>query len=144
MLGCQRPCYHEHTHIKGGPLHDAGARGQVASVAKKEAARNPVPPFTTSTMQQDAHNRLGFSPSATMQLAQQLYEGPEAAGGSLLLTDHIAAGGAHRVCAPCCTQCLIGQSQYVRTECLPHLCDSAVNAYNPLRLNWCVDLLGKM
>lgn len=41
---------------------------------KKEAKRNPKPPFTTSTLQQTASNKLGFSSKATMMLAQKLYE----------------------------------------------------------------------
>ncbi len=47
------------------------------SVEKKTSHRNPPPPFTTSSLQQDANNRLGFSAKQTMRLAQQLYEGIE-------------------------------------------------------------------
>jgi DNA topoisomerase-1 len=47
---------------------------QVASVDQKPATRNPLPPFTTSTLQQEAGRRLGFSVKQTMTLAQQLYE----------------------------------------------------------------------
>lgn len=46
----------------------------VSSVDKKPTKRNPYPPFTTSSLQQDASSRLGFSPSRTMQIAQRLYE----------------------------------------------------------------------
>jgi DNA topoisomerase-1 len=46
----------------------------VADITKKPGARNPSAPFTTSTLQQEASNRLGFSPRLTMQLAQRLYE----------------------------------------------------------------------
>ncbi len=49
----------------------------VAKVTKKLQRRNPPAPFITSTMQQEASNRLRFSPSKTMLLAQQLYEGLE-------------------------------------------------------------------
>lgn len=49
----------------------------VAEVEKKTLHRNPSPPFTTSTLQQEANNRLGFSAKQTMRLAQQLYEGVE-------------------------------------------------------------------
>lgn len=55
-------------------------------MAQKNVARAPSPPFMTSSMQQDAFNRLGFSPASTMQLAQQLYEGPEGSGGAWLLS----------------------------------------------------------
>jgi DNA topoisomerase I len=46
----------------------------VDTVAKKPGYRNPSAPFTTSTLQQEASNKLGYSPRATMQLAQKLYE----------------------------------------------------------------------
>lgn len=46
----------------------------VSSVDKKEVRRTPPPPYTTSTLQQDAGRRLGFSAKKTMQLAQKLYE----------------------------------------------------------------------
>ena len=47
----------------------------VAKVVKRERKRNPAPPFITSTMQQEAARKLGFSTSKTMKIAQQLYEG---------------------------------------------------------------------
>jgi DNA topoisomerase-1 len=46
----------------------------VNAVDKRPTKRNPYPPFTTSSLQQDASSRLSFSPSRTMQLAQRLYE----------------------------------------------------------------------
>jgi DNA topoisomerase-1 len=49
-------------------------RFEVKSLEKKPTKRNPYAPFTTSSLQQDASSRLGFSPSRTMQLAQRLYE----------------------------------------------------------------------
>ena len=53
---------------------EAGAF-RIDSVEKKPTKRNPYPPFTTSTLQQDASSRLGFAPARTMQIAQRLYEG---------------------------------------------------------------------
>ncbi len=47
----------------------------IASVEKKERRRNPVPPFITSTLQQEASRHYGFSVSRTMSIAQGLYEG---------------------------------------------------------------------
>lgn len=47
---------------------------KVAKIDKKPGTRNPSAPFTTSTLQQEASNKLGFSPRQTMQLAQRLYE----------------------------------------------------------------------
>jgi DNA topoisomerase-1 len=49
-------------------------RFRVAELEKKPTKRNPFPPFTTSSLQQDASSRLGYSPARTMQLAQRLYE----------------------------------------------------------------------
>lgn len=53
--------------IEAGAFH-------ITNVEKKPTKRNPYAPFTTSTLQQDASGRLGFSPSRTMQIAQRLYE----------------------------------------------------------------------
>ncbi len=50
---------------------------RVKDVKKRQKKRNPYPPFITSTMQQDAARRLGFSAKKTMMLAQKLYEGVE-------------------------------------------------------------------
>ncbi|MBI2098156.1 MAG: type I DNA topoisomerase [Candidatus Wildermuthbacteria bacterium] len=51
-----------------------GAIYTVASIEKKETRKNPLPPFTTSTLQQTAASRLGFPARLTMSVAQQLYE----------------------------------------------------------------------
>jgi DNA topoisomerase-1 len=51
------------------------ARYTVSSIEKKEKKRHPVPPFTTSTLQQEASRHFGFSASRTMSIAQSLYEG---------------------------------------------------------------------
>jgi DNA topoisomerase-1 len=48
---------------------------QVDNISQKETSKNPPAPFTTSTLQQSAHNAFGFSAKQTMRLAQQLYEG---------------------------------------------------------------------
>jgi DNA topoisomerase-1 len=47
----------------------------VSAVDRKQRRRNPAPPFTTSTLQQEAARKLGFSAQKTMRVAQQLYEG---------------------------------------------------------------------
>ena len=51
------------------------AKWRVGKIESKETSRNPSPPFTTSTLQQAAGSRLGYSAKQTMALAQQLYEG---------------------------------------------------------------------
>jgi DNA topoisomerase-1 len=52
----------------------------VTSVEAKPQKRNPQPPFTTSTLQQEAQRKLGSDASRTMQIAQRLYEGVELGG----------------------------------------------------------------
>ena len=52
-----------------------GGRFVVSNIESKSQRRNPAAPFTTSTLQQEASRKLGFSPRQTMQLAQRLYEG---------------------------------------------------------------------
>ncbi len=47
----------------------------ITKISTKRVKRNPLPPFTTSTLQQDASNKLGFGASRTMRIAQKLYEG---------------------------------------------------------------------
>ena len=54
---------------------DAGGVLQVTDVTRKERKRRPAPPFTTSTLQQEAARKLGFTTKRTMQVAQKLYEG---------------------------------------------------------------------
>ena len=58
-----------------GLLNDLkGKKYQVKKVKKKPATKSPAPPFTTSTLQQEASRKLGYSVSQTMQIAQKLYE----------------------------------------------------------------------
>ena len=69
--------------VGSGPL-------TVDSVKKGKKERNPFPPFTTSTLQQEASKRLGFSSKKTMSIAQQLYEGVEISGaGQTALVSYI-------------------------------------------------------
>ena len=53
---------------------------KVAKVDKKQRKRRPSPPFTTSTLQQEAARKIGFTARRTMSTAQQLYEGIELDG----------------------------------------------------------------
>jgi DNA topoisomerase-1 len=62
----------------------------VGEVRRKDQARHPAPPFTTSTLQQEANRKLGFSASRTMAVAQQLYEGLDiGAGGTVGLITYM-------------------------------------------------------
>ena len=54
----------------------------VTALEKKERKRNPAPPFTTSTLQQEASRKLGFSARKTMSVAQKLYEGIQVEDGT--------------------------------------------------------------
>ncbi len=68
---------------------EAGAPYRVAAVDKKRVRRNPLPPFTTSTLQQEASRKLGFGAMRTMRLAQQLYEGVEVGGETVGLITYM-------------------------------------------------------
>ena len=69
----------------------AAAGGQLTAetVEKKQRRRNPAPPFTTSTLQQEASRKLGFTTTRTMRTAQQLYEGIEIDGSSIGLITYM-------------------------------------------------------
>ncbi len=73
-------------------------RPRVTAVSIKQQKRGPAPPFTTSTLQQEASRKLGFSPKRTMSVAQRLYEGVDTPDGHLGLitymrTDSVAMAG---------------------------------------------------
>jgi DNA topoisomerase-1 len=70
-----------------------GARYRVLDVESKPVRRNPYPPFTTSTLQQEASRKLGFSPARTMQVAQKLYEGLEVGGETVGLITYMRTDG---------------------------------------------------
>lgn len=70
-----------------------GATFTATSVEAKPTKRNPAPPFTTSTLQQAASSRLGFSASRTMQVAQRLYEGVEIGGETTGLITYMRTDG---------------------------------------------------
>ena len=71
-----------------------GARGaprptRVIAIDRKQRRRNPAPPFTTSTLQQEAARKLGFNARRTMRLAQQLYEGLDIGEGTVGLITYM-------------------------------------------------------
>ncbi|MCT6871657.1 MAG: type I DNA topoisomerase [Bartonella sp.] len=70
-----------------------GADFRTLSVDAKPTKRNPSPPFTTSTLQQAASSKLGFSASRTMQVAQKLYEGIDIGGETTGLITYMRTDG---------------------------------------------------
>jgi len=74
-----------------------GGRFKVASVESKAQRRHPAAPFTTSTLQQEASRKLGFSPRHTMQLAQRLYEGVDMGGEAEGLITYMRTDGVQIV-----------------------------------------------
>ncbi|RUW74823.1 type I DNA topoisomerase, partial [Mesorhizobium sp. M1E.F.Ca.ET.063.01.1.1] len=70
-----------------------GAAFKALSVEAKPTKRNPGPPFTTSTLQQAASSRLGFSANRTMQVAQKLYEGMDVGGETAGLITYMRTDG---------------------------------------------------
>ncbi|MDP6341947.1 MAG: type I DNA topoisomerase, partial [Alphaproteobacteria bacterium] len=65
----------------------------VAKVETKPTRRNPQPPFTTSTLQQEASRKLGFGAGRTMQVAQRLYEGIDIGGETVGLITYMRTDG---------------------------------------------------
>lgn len=86
---------------------------KIISIIRKEAKKNPFPPFTTSTLQQAANNRLGYSAKQTMMIAQQLYEGIE-----------MGPKGS------------VGLITYMRTDSLNLSNDSLLNAEQYIKTNY--------
>jgi DNA topoisomerase-1 len=71
-------------------IEDAAAgKLSVTGIEKKQRKRNPAPPFTTSTLQQEAARKLGFGAQRTMRLAQQLYEGVDFGEGAVGLITYM-------------------------------------------------------
>jgi DNA topoisomerase-1 len=89
--------------IKDGPSANAikaaieGGAFKVVSVEKKAVRRNPYAPFTTSTLQQEASRKLGFSAKRTMQIAQRLYEGVDLDGDTVGLITYMRTDGVQIV-----------------------------------------------
>ena len=76
-------------------LDNANGTLTVDKVEKKQRKRNPAPPFTTSTMQQEAARKLRFSAQRTMRTAQQLYEGIDIGGETVGLITYMRTDAVH-------------------------------------------------
>ncbi len=77
------------TAIRQTLLDLAQGRLKVIKVEKKQRKRNPAPPFITSTLQQEASRKLGFTTRRTMSVAQQLYEGIDIGGETVGLITYM-------------------------------------------------------
>ena len=76
-IGGKKVALHSEEDVKNVLAKLDGNEFSVQSVTKKERKRNPAPPFTTSSLQQEAARKLNFRAKKTMMVAQQLYEGIE-------------------------------------------------------------------
>jgi DNA topoisomerase-1 len=75
--------------IVGKLLLASAGKTTVSRVEKKQRSRSPAAPFTTSTLQQEAVRKLGFTTSRAMRVAQQLYEGMDVGGGTVGLITYM-------------------------------------------------------
>lgn len=83
------------TDAKQALLDNANGFLTVSKVEKKQRKRNPAPPFTTSTLQQEAARKLRFSAQRTMRTAQQLYEGIDIGGETVGLITYMRTDSVH-------------------------------------------------
>jgi DNA topoisomerase-1 len=79
----------QQTNIIGELLLKSAGKTTVSRVEKKQRSRSPAAPFTTSTLQQEAVRKLGFTTSRAMRIAQQLYEGIDIGGGAVGLITYM-------------------------------------------------------
>lgn len=70
-------------------LQAAAGKVRVSAVERRQRKRNPAPPFTTSTLQQEASRKLGFNARRTMMIAQRLYEGADTGEGTVGLITYM-------------------------------------------------------
>jgi len=68
---------------------------RVAKIERKQVKRNPFPPFTTSTLQQEASRKLGLGAARTMRIAQRLYEGVDIGGETVGLITYMRTDSVH-------------------------------------------------
>jgi len=77
------------TEVKTALESAAGGKLRVEQVERKQRKRQPAPPFITSTLQQEAARKLGFTAQRTMRVAQQLYEGVDVGSGAVGLITYM-------------------------------------------------------
>ncbi|MDJ0625303.1 MAG: type I DNA topoisomerase [Candidatus Caenarcaniphilales bacterium] len=83
----------------------------IESIEKKQVKRNPYPPFITSTLQQEASRKLGFSATKTMQIAQRLYEGIQLDGETVGLITYMRTDGVNLA-----SEAVASMRDYIKTE----------------------------
>ncbi|MFM9836325.1 MAG: type I DNA topoisomerase [Methylophilaceae bacterium] len=79
----------QHNDVVGKLLLASAGKTTVSRVEKKQRSRSPAAPFTTSTLQQEAVRKLGFTTSRAMRVAQQLYEGIDVGQGTVGLITYM-------------------------------------------------------
>ena len=84
---------HETEAMRAKAVVEKASHYEVLSVEAKDVKRHPSPPFTTSTLQQEASRKLGFSASQTMRVAQKLYEGLDLDGEVVGLITYMRTDG---------------------------------------------------
>ncbi|MEO1948328.1 MAG: type I DNA topoisomerase, partial [Methylophilaceae bacterium] len=83
----------QQAEIVGELLLASAGKTTVSRVEKKQRKRSPAAPFTTSTLQQEAVRKLGFTTSRAMRIAQQLYEGVDVGNGTVGLITYMRTDG---------------------------------------------------
>lgn len=110
--------------IVGKLLLASAGKTTVSRVEKKQRSRTPAAPFTTSTLQQEAVRKLGFTTSRAMRVAQQLYEGVDVGSG---------AGGVNTV----------GLITYMRTDSFSMATEAVMSIRDYVKKNFEADYLPK-
>ncbi len=114
----------EHRKVVADIEKSAKGSAKVVRVERKPKSRQPAPPFTTSTLQQEAVRKLGMTTRGTMSTAQQLYEGVDIGGGTVGLitymrTDSLALAN----------EALIDIRSYIKKKFEPDYLPRAANEY---------------
>ncbi|MFL5256986.1 MAG: type I DNA topoisomerase, partial [Rhodopila sp.] len=96
----------------------------VGSVERRRVKRNPPPPFTTSTLQQEASRKLGFGAQQTMRLAQALYEGVDIGGETTGLITYMRTDGVQMA-----REAILGIRDHVKDSFGPNYLPAAPREY---------------
>lgn len=97
--------------VKNTLIQQAAGTLTVHKIEQKQKKRNPTPPFTTSTLQQEAARKLGFTAQRTMRTAQQLYEGIETNEGTVGLITYMRTDSVNLA-----EEAITEMRDYIQTE----------------------------